>query len=70
MPGKTLALNPEVLLLDEPTSSLVPEASKAIEELLLTLKSQCTLIMVSHYQDQIKRIADLHIKVFNGRFST
>jgi len=68
--ARALVLNPEVLLLDEPTSSLDPEASKAIEELLLTLKSQCTLIMVSHYQDQIQRIADLHIKVLNGRFST
>jgi phosphate transport system ATP-binding protein len=66
--ARALVLNPEVLLLDEPTSSLDPEASAAIEELLLTLKSQCTLIMVSHYQDQIKRIADLHVKVLNGRF--
>jgi phosphate transport system ATP-binding protein len=68
--ARALVLNPEVLLLDEPTSSLDPEASNAIEELLLTLKSQCTLIMVSHYQDQIQRIADLHIKVLNGRFCT
>jgi len=66
--ARALVLNPEVLLLDEPTSSLDPEASAAIEELLLSLKSQCTLIMVSHYQDQIKRIADLHVKVLNGRF--
>lgn len=68
--ARALILNPEVLLLDEPTSSLDPEASKSIEELLLTLKSQCTLIMVSHYQDQIQRIADCHIEVLNGRFST
>ncbi|WP_228130048.1 phosphate ABC transporter ATP-binding protein [Desulfocapsa sulfexigens] len=68
--ARALVLNPEVLLLDEPTSSLDPEASNAIEELLLTLKSQCTLVMVSHYQDQIQRIADFHIKVLNGRFST
>ena len=68
--ARALVLNPEVLLLDEPTSSLDPEAGKAIEKLLVTLRSQCTLIMVSHYQDQIQRIADLHIKVLNGRFST
>lgn len=67
--ARTLVLKPEVLLLDEPTSSLDPEASAAIEELLLSLKTQCTLIMVSHYQDQIQRIADLHIEVLNGRFS-
>ena len=67
--ARALVLNPEVLLLDEPTSSLDPEASAAIEELLLSLKTQCTLIMVSHYQDQIQRIADLHVKVLNGRFN-
>ena len=43
-------------------------ASVTIEELLLSLKPQCTLIMVSHYQDQLHRIADLHVKVLNGRF--
>lgn len=66
--ARALILRPEVLLLDEPTSSLDPEASAAIEELLLSLKSQCTLIMVSHYQDQIQRIADLRFEVREGRF--
>lgn len=66
--ARALVLGPEVLLLDEPTSSLDPEASHAIEELLLSLKIQCTLIMVSHYHDQIQRIADLHVKVSGGRF--
>lgn len=67
--ARALVLNPEILLLDEPTSSLDREACAAIEELLLSLKSQCTLIMVSHYQDQIKRIADLHVSVDNGHFT-
>lgn len=66
--ARALVLKPEVLLLDEPTSSLDPEASHVIEELLLSLKKQCTLIMVSHYLDQIQRISDLHVKVSNGRF--
>ncbi|MBU1418287.1 MAG: ATP-binding cassette domain-containing protein [Proteobacteria bacterium] len=66
--ARALVLKPEVLLLDEPTSSLDPEASAAIEELLLALKAQCTLIMVSHYQDQIQRIADLRFEVREGRF--
>ena len=67
--ARALVLSPEVLLLDEPTSSLDPEASAAIEELLLSLKTKCTLIMVSHYQDQIQRIADRHVKVLNGQCS-
>lgn len=67
--ARALVLNPEVLLLDEPTSSLDPDASAAIEELLLSLKKKCTLVMVSHYQDQIQRIADLHVQILNGQHS-
>ena len=68
--ARALVLGPEVLLLDEPTSSLDPDASAAIEELLLSLKKKCTLVMVSHYQDQIQRIADLHVQVLNGQCSS
>lgn len=56
--ARSLVLEPQVLLLDEPTSSLDENSVKAIEELLVKLKSNCTIIMVSHYMDQVKRIAD------------
>ena len=56
--ARALMAEPEVLLLDEPTSSLDPQACDGIEELLLRLKDDHTLLMVSHYQDQVKRIAD------------
>ncbi len=56
--ARALMLDPQVLLLDEPTSSLDAKACEKIEELLLELKLQRTLLMVSHYQDQVKRVAD------------
>ncbi len=56
--ARALMLHPEVLLLDEPTSSLDPKACTGIEELLLELKESCAIVLVSHYQDQISRIAD------------
>ena len=67
--ARALVLQPEVLLLDEPTSSLDPETGQAIEELLLNLKNEMTLIVVSHYQDQVQRIADLRFTVREGRFT-
>ncbi len=56
--ARTLILEPEVLLLDEPTSSLDETAGSVIERLLLDLKKRCTIIIVSHYLNQIRRIAD------------
>ncbi len=64
--ARTLAMRPEVLLLDEPTASLDARTAEAIEQLLIQLKSRCTIVMVTHYQDQIQRIADSHFEVVNG----
>lgn len=65
--ARSLVLEPEVLLLDEPTSALDMAASAGIEELLLALKQDCTLVLVSHYLDQVKRLADKVYRVDNGR---
>jgi len=56
--ARALVLEPEVLLCDEPTSSLDARAAGIIEDLLVRLRSQCTLLVVSHYMDQVRRVAD------------
>jgi len=66
--ARALILEPEILLLDEPTSSLDPKAGAVIEELLVNLKNSCTLLIVSHYQDQVQRVADTVFELAEGKF--
>lgn len=56
--ARVLAVNPEIILLDEPTSALDPISSGKIENMLLTLKEQYTMIMVTHNMSQASRISD------------
>lgn len=63
--ARALILEPEILLLDEPTSSLDLKASAVIEQLLLELKDNCTILVVSHYLDQVQRIADSIVTIEN-----
>ncbi|PLX90659.1 MAG: phosphate ABC transporter ATP-binding protein [Desulfuromonas sp.] len=68
--ARSLILEPDVLLLDEPTSSLDPEASQHIEALMVELKPLCTQILISHDPLQVQRIADRHHFLHQGRLVT
>jgi phosphate transport system ATP-binding protein len=65
--ARTLAVNPEVLLLDEPTSSLDPTTTEKIEELIRSLANRLTVIMVTHDLAQAARIGDRTALFFDGR---
>jgi phosphate transport system ATP-binding protein len=65
--ARALAVNPEVLLLDEPTSSLDPATTEKIEELIRSLANRLTVIMVTHDLAQAARIGDRTALFFDGR---
>lgn len=56
--ARCLAVHPEVILLDEPTSALDPISTLKIEELLVQLKDNYTIVIVTHNMQQASRIAD------------
>ncbi|MHA1147368.1 MAG: phosphate ABC transporter ATP-binding protein PstB [Promethearchaeota archaeon] len=56
--ARALAIKPEVLLMDEPTSSLDPIATRKIEELISELKKKYTVVIITHNMQQAARISD------------
>lgn len=65
--ARTLALDPDVLLLDEPTASLDQKSAAVIEEMALSLKSSRTLVWVTHDPLQAQRISDTQIILDQGK---
>lgn len=56
--ARALAISPEVLLMDEPTSALDPISTAKIEDLVIELKEQYTIVIVTHNMQQATRISD------------
>jgi len=65
--ARALAVEPEVILLDEPTSSLDPASTKRIEELLKRLSGDYTIVIVTHNVHQAMRLAEHVVFIFEGR---
>ncbi|MBK6304956.1 MAG: phosphate ABC transporter ATP-binding protein [Gemmatimonadetes bacterium] len=65
--ARALANQPEVLLLDEPCSALDPIATQKVEELLYELKSELTIVIVTHNLQQAARVSDQTAFFYLGR---
>ena len=67
--ARALAVEPEVLLCDEPTSALDPISAQRIEEQLVTLKEEMTIVVVTHSLQQARRLADHVIFLWMGELA-
>lgn len=64
--ARALAFSPEVILMDEPTSALDPIATSKIEDLLVKLKENYTIVLVTHNMSQAARISDYSLFMYLG----
>jgi phosphate transport system ATP-binding protein len=64
--ARVLAVEPEVILLDEPCSALDPIATARIEELIAELKERYTLVLVTHNMQQAARVSDFTAFFYMG----
>jgi phosphate transport system ATP-binding protein len=65
--ARCLAIEPEVILMDEPASALDPTATARIEELILDLKAAYTIVIVTHNMQQAARISDRTAFMLDGK---
>ena len=65
--ARALAMNPDILLMDEPCSALDPTATARIEELIFQLKSEYTIVIVTHNMQQAARVSDETGFLFMGK---
>ncbi|GBE52349.1 phosphate import ATP-binding protein PstB [bacterium BMS3Bbin14] len=65
--ARALAVEPEIILMDEPCSALDPIATTKIEELIDNLKSKFTIVIVTHNMQQAARVSDYTAYMYMGR---
>jgi len=65
--ARAIAIEPELLLMDEPTSAIDPLATARIEDLVETLKERYTIVVVTHNMQQAARISDYTAFFYEGR---
>jgi len=65
--ARCLAVEPEIILMDEPASALDPTATARVEELVLALKEHYTLLVVTHNMQQAARVSDRTVFMLSGR---
>jgi phosphate transport system ATP-binding protein len=65
--ARALAIEPEVILMDEPTSAIDPVATAKIEDLIGVLKEQYTIVIVTHNMQQAARVSDFAAFFYEGR---
>ncbi len=65
--ARALATDPEVLLMDEPASALDPKSTSKIEDLIFELKTQYTIVIVTHNMQQAARVSDTTGFFFEGK---
>ena len=65
--ARTIAMQPEVILMDEPCSALDPIATSKVEELMVQLKGTYTVVVVTHNMQQAARVADYTAFFYLGK---
>jgi phosphate transport system ATP-binding protein len=65
--ARAVALEPELLLMDEPSSAIDPVATAKIEDLIETLKTDYTIVIVTHNMQQAARVSDFTAFFYEGR---
>ena len=65
--ARALAIDPEIILMDEPASALDPRSTAAVEDLILELRDNYTIVIVTHNMQQASRVSDTTAFFYEGQ---